>query len=171
MLQNMIGKAFEAYTCDEFHFRPAVYQAVYFRVNNKTYSVENTLHNLDYFGSKEDVGVLRVRPCTDECASRVSKGIQVNTPIERIVKRIKIVNDTYRMTENNLSDYEISFTKALIFCFEDRQVVFEKDVWFSEDIFVYRGTRAEEKIKPVDDDKPEDYGEVKFESIREIVAL
>lgn len=171
LLSQMIGRRFESYCCDEFHHRPAVYQVVFVEIGGEFYAVENIAQSVDYFGSDEEVGVLSIRPREGESASRVKGGIQARTPIGRTIENIKIINDTYQMAEGGEVEYEISFTKAIVFCFGERQVAFEKDVWFSEDIFVYRGSNVEGKIASVDDDKPESYDGIRFESDRETVCL
>lgn len=171
LLVDMIGKRFDGYQCDEFHFRPAVHQAVYFKVDGKQYAAENAICTLDYFGSNEEVGVLSVKEWNDECESRVMDGIQVCTPIGQIIEDIKVVNDAYQMIANGDATYEILFTKAIVFCFDGRQVVFEKDIWLSEDIFIYRGAHAVEKIANMEVDMPENYDDVEFISNRDIESL
>lgn len=82
---------------------------------------------------------------------------------------IKLVDDSYEM--KGTKKQKISFTKAIVFELDDRKIVLEKDIWFSEDIFVYRGHAVEGKIAAVDDDLPEGFDGSSFTGSRSISSL
>ena len=151
ILASIVGKEFTKYRCDKILFRPAVYQAVGVFFDGLILSIENEAQALDYYGVTEDVGVMRVRQVgPDDVVSRIVDGQQIDTPIKQVVQDVKVIDDTHYMEMGNETLYKFSYTKAIVFVLPDRQVVFEKDIWFSEDILIYRGTEAESKIMDVD---------------------
>ena len=48
ILKRLIGERFKSYQCDEFLFRPSVYQLVGMNIGHKTYVLENVTQPLDY---------------------------------------------------------------------------------------------------------------------------
>ncbi|MGI6217009.1 MAG: hypothetical protein ACOYIK_05280 [Coriobacteriales bacterium] len=143
----MVGKRFDGYRCDEFHFRPAIYQLVGISVDGNVFAIENIIKPTDFFESIEDVGCISVTPipCLP-VQSRVKNGILVDTPVDEVIENIIVIEDTETMYCGDTDLYDFSYTKALVFVLPTRQIVFEKDVWFSEDIFIYKGPNAVEKI-------------------------
>lgn len=172
MLSGLVGKRFESFSCDEFHFRPAVYQAVYFTVDGKNFAIENKTKALEYFGSIEDMGVITISEWGKKpFSSRVVHGTQIEIPVNEPIAGIQTIDDVYTMTENGEKVSSIAFTKAVVFLFSDRQIVFEKDVWFSEDIYIHRGSNAVLKVMGIEEDKPEDCHGVEFLATRSVNAL
>lgn len=170
ILSKLIGRTFDFYQCDEFHFRPAVYQVVYVGIGGGCFALRNQARVVDYFGSEEEVGVLSVEPVNDDSiTSYVEGGVQVRTPISLKITDIKLVDDFYEM--EGAKRQKISFTKAVVFELGDRKIVLEKDVWFSEDIFVYRGHAVEGKIAAVNDDLPEGFDGFSFAGARSVSSL
>lgn len=151
LLKELIGKEFKKYRCDEFHFRPAVYQIIGLFVGDNQYALENKIKPINYYGSEEDVAVLSFdRVDEHEISSHVVGGEQVDTPINQKIKNIRLVEDTHIMSLGEEDVYGFSYTKAIIFDLEERQIVLEKDIWFSEDILIYRGLNVENKIAAVE---------------------
>lgn len=170
ILSKLIGGTFDFYQCDEFHFRPAVYQVVYVGVGGECFALRNQVRLVDYFGSEEEVGVLSIEPVNeDSMTSYVEGGTQVRTTISLEITDIKLVEDFYEM--KGAKKQRISFTKAIVFELGDRKIVLEKDIWFSEDIFVYRGHSVENKIAAVEDDLPEGSDGLRFTGSQSISSL
>jgi hypothetical protein len=156
LLKGLVGCVFREYRCDEFHFRPAVYQIVGFYIDDKIFAIENKTQVLNYFGSQEDVSVLTVSEVlNDEIGSHVEGGKQVAIPINQRIEDIKIIDDVHTMIKEDEIVFEFAFTKAIVFVLPDKKIVFEKDVWMSEDVFIYRGRDAEDKISSPDKDLEE----------------
>ncbi|MEG0621258.1 MAG: hypothetical protein RR477_09055, partial [Raoultibacter sp.] len=133
--------------------------------------IENEVQPIDYYGSTEDVGVISVKAVSNEAIhSRVQDGKQVETPIGQIIQGIKLIEDTHVMSSGTEDLYEFSYTKAIVFVLPDRQLVLEKDVWLSEDIFIYRGAKAESKIMAIDLEL-EESDEYKFRATRTTTDL
>lgn len=170
LLSGMIGQRFDNYICDEFLFTPSSYQVVYLTINDAVYALENTLHTVDYYGDTEDVSVFSLGQWDKPCNSRVIGRKTVKTPINQPIVDIKLVFDTDTMSEEGNDIQSITTTKAVLFELPDRQVVFEKDIWFSEGIFVYRGSNVENKIASIGEDV-EGEPPVEFRSDRTIVSL
>ena len=152
LLSNMIGKKFEKYRCDEFKFAPSVYQIVGLYVGDCVYALINETKELDYFGETDDVSVMRVDAVNEnEIKSHLVDGKQIDTPINQIIQDIIVITDTEYMSENGVDLYCYDFTAAIVFVLPDRQVVFERDCWFSEDILIYRGSNVINKIRSLDE--------------------
>ena len=170
-LASMVGRRLDKYRCDEFHFSPSVYQMVAVYVDGTPYAIENTTEVLDYFGDIDDVAVISIKQASPaEVASHVVGGTLVSTPINQVIQDIRIYEDTQVMSDGEQDLYSYSYTKAIVFVLPDRQLVFEKDVWFSEDIFVYRGPNAEAKIAAPEDDLEESTRHT-LHAEREVVSL
>ena len=151
-LQGLIGERFKSYQCDEFLFRPSVYQLVGMNIGHKTYVLENVTQPLDYYGSIEDVGgVLSFKESfAENIESRVVGGSLLTCSIDQEIKDIEIIEDVHTMIKNGVPTYKYSYTKAIVFVLPDRQLAFEKDIWLSEDIFIYKGVHVSDSIMPIE---------------------
>ena len=155
-LQSLIGKRFNSYQCDEFLFRPSVYQLVGMSIGHKTYVLENVAKPLDYYGSIEDVGALSFKESfAENIESRVVGGSLLTFPIDQEIEDIEIIEDVHTMIKDGMPAYKYAYTKAIVFLFSDRQLVFEKDIWLSEDIFIYKGAHASDSIMPMESELEE----------------
>ncbi len=63
-----------------------------------------------------------------------------------VENNIEIIEDVYTMVKDGVSAYKYFYTKAIAFDLHDRQLVFEKDIWLPEDIFIYKGTYTLDSI-------------------------
>ena len=148
LLADMVGKTFESYSCDEFVFSPAVYQIVGLHVGGRAFVLLNEMQENDYFGEGDDVPVINAKEAApDEIRSHVVGGMLVDTPIDQVIEDIIVFEDTEYMSKDGEDPYRYNFTAAIVFVLFDRQVVFERDCWFSEDFLIYRGPDALQKIK------------------------
>ena len=108
----------------------------------------NETQELDYFGSIDDVAVVSVKEfTTNEIRSHVVGGGMVKTPVDQIIEDVIVITDTEYMSKDGTDLYRYNFTVAIAFVLSDRQIVFERDCWFSEDFLIYRGPNAFGKIK------------------------
>lgn len=170
LLKKMIGQVFNSYICDEFLFTPSSFQVVYLVVGGKTYALENSLRVVDYYGAPEDVAVFTLSQWDKPCESRIMNRNTTTTPIKQEILDIELVTDTETMSENGIDVQCITTTKAIIFKLPDRQVVFEKDIWFSENINIYRGKDVQSKIAPPGEDA-EGEPPVEFRAERTVTTL
>lgn len=152
ILAGMVGKRFEKYCCDEFVFSPAVYQIVGLCVDGRTFALLNETQELDYFGSVDDVAVISVKEVSPgEIRSHIVGGEMVETPVDQIIEDVIVVTDTECMSKDGTDLYRYDFTAAIAFVLSDRQIVFERDCWFSEDFLIFRGQGAFGKIKTAEE--------------------
>lgn len=148
LLADMVGKTFEKYSCDEFVFSPAVYQIIGLYIGGRIFALLNETQELDYFGGIDDVAVIGVKEVPeDEIRSHIVGGALVEMPVDQTIEDIVVVTDTEFMSKDGEDLYRYDFTAAVAFVLHDRQVVFERDCWFSEDFLIYRGPDAIGKIK------------------------
>ncbi len=171
LLAEMVGEKFEKYRCDEFVFSPAVYQIVGLYVGGKVFALLNETRELDYFGDVDDVAAISVREAVDdEIKSHVVGGELVETPVDQAIEDVVIVTDTEFMSKDGEDLYRYDFTAAIAFVLPDRQIVFERDCWFSEDFLVYRGPDALDKIKSSDENASKS-NTLDVRTVREVVHL
>ncbi|MEG1267866.1 MAG: hypothetical protein RSD35_01325, partial [Oscillospiraceae bacterium] len=64
----------------------------------------------------------------------------------------KIVRDNIDIFEDNKKVINIDFDTAIIFQFTNNELVFEKEIWFSEEINIYQGEDAEKNIRNISND-------------------
>ena len=75
------------------------------------------------------------------------------------------------MFENGEQTYDVWLTRGIIIDVGDRQIAFEKDVWFSEEIIVHRGYELSKEFSPTEDFCVHWDSSVKAECSREAVVL
>ncbi len=146
-LRSMIGKELSAYSHDEFQCTPSSSQVVALVISDKMYYIYSFTEELDYFGTLEDVAVLSV---TDEKLPIVDRKTFVQTPIHETIKGITLIQDNQRVFEDDVQTYDVWLTRGIVFDLGERQVAFEKDVWFSEEIIVHRGYELSTKFSSTD---------------------
>ena len=140
-LRNMIGKQFEKYRCDPFEFSSSVYLTVGIFADGMVFELRNEQQIVDDFGVVADVAIFTLSESLDEKIESGSEGIiQIDTPINEIIKAIRVVNENQRLYENGVQTYDVWLTRGIIFSFNERELSFEKDfVSFSEEINIRRG--------------------------------
>ena len=136
ILRSMIGKELSAYMHDEFLYTQSSSQVVEVAVDDKAYYIYSFAEEQDYFGTPEDVAVWNV---SDEKLPIVDKKTFVQTPVSETIKGITLIQENQRVFDNAGQTYDVWLTRGIVFDLGDRQVAFEKDVWFSEEIIVHRG--------------------------------
>ncbi len=139
--REMLGKIFHKYRCDKFEFRNSVTQIVGLYIGETAYSLTNIQEAVDYFGDTDDMSVFKMRQAQEaEIQSAFEDVIQIDTPIQERIQSIRLINDCQKTFQNNMQQYEVWLTRAIIFDFGSHQVSFEKDyVPFSEEINIQRG--------------------------------
>lgn len=108
-------------------------------IDGRTSVFLNETQELDYFGSIDDVAVVSVKEfTTNEIRSHVVGGGMVETPVDQIIEDVIVITDMEYMSKDGTDLYRYYFTVAIAFVLSDRQIVFERDCWFSEDFLIYR---------------------------------
>ena len=147
MLRSMIGKEILACLHDEFQYTQTSTQAVGMMVGDTTYYIYSFVEGLDYFGTDEDVAVLSI---SDEKLPIIDSKTFVKTPVNEVVKGITLLQENQRVYQDGKQTYDVWLTRGIIIDVGERQIAFEKDVWFSEEIVVHRGYDLEKKFSPVE---------------------
>lgn len=170
ILQSVIGKTINRIEHDEFMFTNTSSQAVKFVSEEGTFYLYSFTETLDYYGSEEDVAVWSVEK--QEYPFIGDKNF-ISMPIKEKVSAIHLLQEHQMLFEHSRQTYDVWLTRGIIIDFGDHEVAFEKPVWFSEDIVIWKGYNLEEKFQPVEDIcKAENWAEeVSMECIREIVTL
>lgn len=153
MLEKMIGKAFNKYCCDPFVFTPSVEGIVGIYIDDAPYKLTNNIEVLDYYGENEDVAVYKLESCNQEdIKSQQDEGQFITTPVNSIIDSITIINENQQLYYNQEQTYNVFTPRAIIFHFEDKhEIMFEKDIWFSERIIIYKGYNLKEKLSSTDE--------------------
>ncbi len=152
-LKSIIGQTLTKYKCDPFVFSQAVFGIVGIYTEQGCYALTNEIETLDHFGADEDVAVFRFKTSQDSEIHSLLDGISmVETPVGRKIKEIRIVNENQRLFKNNEQTYDVWVTRGIIIILEDdREISFEKQVWFSEMISVNRGENLIEQFTSASD--------------------
>ena len=169
ILQKLVGKELTAIYHDKFEFVNSSSQAVGFETNEFNFYLYSFVEPLDYFGSIEDVAVWSLDL---NRYALVDEKDFIKTPIKQTVKSIQIVQENQRLYTNEAQIYDIWLTRGIVFDFGDNQILFEKAVWFSEEIYIQKGYNLIEKISPTSKIVDSDWNEGLYaECSREIVTV
>ena len=168
MLRSMIGKELSFVEHDEYQFTPTSSQALGMVVDNEEYYLYSFAEELDYFGNTEDVAVWSI---TDEKLPIIGMKSFVTTPIKETVKGITLIQENQRLYKNGEQIYDVWLTRGIIIDVGVRQISFEKDVWFSEEIVFRRGYDLGKEFEPADSFCDHWDSSVKAECSREAVVL
>lgn len=169
ILKSFIGNKMQSYQHDDFYFTPTSSQAVSITTNDdKTYYLYSFTESQDYFGTPEDVALWSF---TDERLPIIDHKSFISTPVDEVIKGIKVVQENQRVFCGNEQTYDVWVTRGIIFDLGDREIAFEKDIWFSEQIVVHKGYELLSQFAPA-----ERFGEnwdnnVRTECIRSILDL
>lgn len=169
MLQNLVGKELKAIYHDKFDFISSSSQMIGFESENLVFYLYSFVEPLDYFGSTEDVAVCSIE--TKKYPMAESKDL-IKTPILQTVKRIQVIQENQRLYKNNVQIYDVWLTRGIIIDFGDRQISFEKAVWFSEEIYIQKGYNLIEKFSSADSFVANEWNdELHAECSREIIII
>lgn len=172
-LQGMIGKRMFKYKCDPFIFSTAVYGIIGIQLENAEYAFTNLVAVMDYYGGLEDVALFKLRRVPfDNIRSFFQGKVMVETPVDSVIRSIKVVNERQRLYEDDILTYEVFVTRGVIFIFEDgHELAIEKDIWFSEDMIVDKGYNLIDNFTPVSEFEENWHNEFVGKCDREIITL
>ena len=92
--------------------------------------------------------------------------------LHKSFRGVEIVQENQRLFERGKQIYDVWLTRGIVFDFGDRQLSFEKAVWFSEDIYIQRGYDLAKKFSKVEAFINSDWNEsIVAECSRETIAL
>lgn len=153
ILKDMVGQKFIKISCNKFIYSNAVYGIVGIYVAKNVYKITNFVNALDYYGKIEDVAVLKFEKThLDDIVSAVQDEAMHDIPIGKNIIKIDVINENQVQYKNDKIMYNNFLTRGIIFYFDDgTEVSFEKDIWFSEDIYIDRGKNLLDKFASVDE--------------------
>ena len=140
LFQSMIGKAFHKYKCDQFTYANTVTGVVGIYIDDKVYKLRNEQESINYFDTIDDIALWNIKEVSDnDIKSFLINNIQIETPVNEIIKSITLINETQNAVIEN-TNYELQITRAIIFHLTNKDIYFEKDnVSYSEEIEIKRG--------------------------------
>ncbi|MBR4570417.1 MAG: hypothetical protein IKO19_07110 [Candidatus Riflebacteria bacterium] len=173
MIKSMIGKNLIKYRCDPFIFSNSVHLNVGIYIEDKIYLLSNKEEVIDYFGAKEDIGILKIKECKD---SEIKSGVvgvkQIDNPIDTLIKEIHIVQENQKLFQKNILTYDYYLTRGLIFILsDDREISFEKWGPFGEEIKINCGHNLLNKFDAIDDSNPDGDPNDVFKTTRSIIKI
>ncbi|MBR6365665.1 MAG: hypothetical protein IKS10_06180 [Lachnospiraceae bacterium] len=172
-IQSMVGKKLLKYICDPFLFSPSVYGIVGIVLEDESYAFTNLVSVMDYFGVPEDVAVFKIcAQSFSDIHSLVQNQQMIETSVHAVISEICVVNERQKLFVNGAQTYEVLLTRGIIFKFEDgHELSFEKNIWFSEDIYVRKGYNLIDQFTPTGEFEESWYDDHRGECTREIITL
>ena len=141
IFNEMVGKTLKCIMYDPLFFPNSAYGIVCLNIEDKYYKVSNQIEVEDYFGINEDVAKFDVTKCIKEDIHSYIENRKIhNTPINQLIKNIKVVNENQQLFEDEKKTYDVWITRGFIIELADGlEISFEKEIWFSEEINIEQG--------------------------------
>ena len=179
LLKSLIGKRVEKIRHDRFDYSNVSYERVTMFCGGEAFELNNSVEELDFMWDEygeESVGVFKFFKTAD-------KGIdydygcegypaQVETPIGKTLLDVLLVEDHVEAfnRDNGKCFSQYDYVKGVILAFEGVKYSFVRDIWFSDDIAIYKGRNPEERIgNPAEDWEPGE--EVYYTNLRRMRSL
>ena len=146
LIKSLIGKTFLTYKHADFIVTDSVTGIIGFEINHQVFELVNDYEALDYFGLDGEATILSIYKSNwTEVESRFNNDIK-ETYIDEAVQKVILVND-HTFSKN----YDMWETKAIVFCFKNFEICFEKqDCWFSMEIEIHK---ERDTLNVIDDGK------------------
>ena len=146
LIKSLIGKTFTKYKHADFIVTDSVKGILGFEINHQVFELVNNYEALDYFGLDGEATILSISTSNwTAVESRFNNDIK-ETYIDEAVQKVILVND-HTFSKN----YDMWETKAIVFCFENFEICFEKqDCWFSMEIEIHK---ERDTLNVIDDGK------------------
>ncbi|MCD8205490.1 MAG: hypothetical protein LUD29_02615 [Clostridia bacterium] len=157
LLQSLVGKKMNAFLCQRRMYTTAVDEVVMFRIEGTLYKLTNAYEVLDYMNSVDDVGVFKFGLASEKDIERYEalytpKMYMRSTPIEQTIKEIRILYENQQLYHEAVQTYDIDIVRGVVFVLEDgREIAAEKDMWFSELIYVTTGYNLMDAFREIDE--------------------
>lgn len=116
------------------------------QILRQVFELVNNYEALDYFSLDGEATILSISAANwTEVESMINDDIK-ETYVNALVQKVILVND-HTFSKN----YDMWETKAIVFCFENFEICFEKqDCWFSMEIEIHKG---HDSLNMIDDGK------------------
>lgn len=172
-LKESIGKILKYVRCNPFEYSAAIYGIVGIVTDVGAYIFTNSLETINYLGTHEDVAMFEVELTDEEkIKSKILDEELINMQINKRIKGIRLINEHQEVFHEGVKAYDVRLTRGIIFDMEDGlEVSLEKDVWFSEMIYVQRGRDLLEKFASTKDFEEDWQDSYRGKATRKIVEL
>ncbi len=148
ILHAMAGKMLVRIEHDQFTFSNTSSQAVRFVFEDAAFYLYSFTEPLDYYRSEEDAAVWLVE---EKEYPLIADKSFISTPVNEKVAAVRIVQEHQKLFENSQQTYDVWVTRGIVIDFGDHELAFEKPVWFSEDIVIWKGCDLIKKFRPVEE--------------------
>jgi hypothetical protein len=143
-----LGKLFLNYSSDQPDMMNRV-NFVKIYIDQKCLDLKNEHEVIDIDGP-EDFAVFRISEC-EKSVHEYESSESVEVDVNKLITDIKIIRDIIVCKEHNQEIYCVEIDVGLIFEFGEKKILFEKDVWFSENIILHDLHEKSPEILPVGD--------------------
>ena len=132
LLKNLKFSNFISYECGKTH--NTAYGNLRINTNKGSIELSNIEREISFFDITEDVACFecKVSNSAIEFKPYCIEPFEV-FEIDGKIENIEIIND---VIEVNDGEYEISFDRAIIFRTDKKDIMFSRDIWFSEVITI-----------------------------------
>lgn len=171
LIKKLTGKEIIKIVHDEYIYTNTSFGHINIFLNDDIYELKCAITPTEYFGSKEDVGILKFNKVTiNDVKSELKDHKQTEDKISNKLLKIDIVNE-HQYVNDNKNEYSYDYTKGIILYFEGFEYAFKMSAWFSEIIEIYKGYNLIEKFNN-DDDFNDSFSNIKNKNIkREVVTV
>jgi len=173
LLASLIGREFEKYRCDELHSEEMqhVWGAVGLSVGGESFALCAVQEPHDFFGELTDIAVTSFSKMKwDEIEPYCGGGKKADFAVGKTIQDILVYEDSQIESRDGADIFEYDFTSAVVFVFDDAQLLIEPDGWIMEMFGVACGKDAALKVSGVYDKLDEEEREGMRVS-REVVSL
>ncbi len=152
LFKKLVGKEFVKFSCNKFIYSTSVYGIIGIYIANKIYRFTNFIDVVDYYSKMEDVAVFKFEETNiNGVKSAIASEEMIDVPINKVIKKIEVINENQKQYRNDNILYDNWVTRGVIFYFDDEtELSFEKDIWFSEEIYVEQGKKLIDKFASTD---------------------
>lgn len=175
LFRSFVGKKLTKIKHDEFLLTNTVTGIVGFMIDNDSYAMINDYEAVDYLGWDSEACICRiVKMPWDEILSFLEGKEHIAREINETIEKIFIVNDHIRSFSQDVQDYDLWETRAIVFDLGTHQISFTKQVcFFSMEIEINKGNDLIEKVETTDEfyDEHENSNEQTLMITREVVRL
>ena len=140
MLKEILNKELIKFKHEQMIYINSVYKDLFFEIDKSFFDIRNNFEVINYFGDKEEVSFISLIPVKEkDVKSELKDTPMITTNVSEIIKSIEIVNEKQKYSSSKGEDYELLFTRAIVFNTETQKYILEKDIWLSERIIFERG--------------------------------
>jgi hypothetical protein len=147
LLKNLIGQKMYKFNRGLLSVNSWAFGSVSIVCDQNIIQLDNELQVLT-IDIPEEYGVLTIREINNEEIHALYP-FPEETKVESEIIDVKIVTDTVRCFKDQTGIYEVMFDVAIIFDMNESSVIFEKEIWFDEDIIMHLNCKSENVLKPI----------------------